>query len=233
MSNAGGARGASGVSDAGGAGGTGGAGGADGAATRIKICGVTHADHARAAADSGAHFVGLVFHAASPRAIDRGAAEAILNALPAALEPVALLVNATADHPVLSWWRGWVQLHGDESEADCQAIGARGHRLLRGFGCTAATLARWDACESVELLVIDGPRPGSGEPLAMPELATMLPRLRHRALLAGGLTPETVGERVREVRPWGVDVSSGVERTRGVKDTALIAEFCRAVRAAG
>ncbi|MBL9141955.1 MAG: hypothetical protein JNK53_08830, partial [Phycisphaerae bacterium] len=130
--------------------------------TRIKICGVTHPDHARAAADAGAHLVGLVFHAASPRAIDRAAAERIVSALPASVEPVALLVDADEHHPVLAWWRGAVQLHGNEGEADCAAIAARGHRVLRGFGCTSLSLKRWDACAAVDTLVLDGPRPGSG-----------------------------------------------------------------------
>lgn len=200
--------------------------------TRIKICGITQPDHARAAADAGADFVGLVFHDASPRAVDRAAAERVLQALPARVQPVALLVNATAEHPVLAWWRGAVQLHGDESEATCAAIAARGHMVLRGFACTPDSLARWDACDGVELLVLDGPRPGSGEPMTMPDLGGLLPRLRHRALLAGGLTPTTVAAQIAANKPWGVDVSSGVERERGAKDAALIQAFCRAVREA-
>lgn len=202
--------------------------------THIKICGVTHPDHARAAADGGASMVGLVFHEASPRAIDRERAEQILAALPSQITPVALLVDARADHPVLAWWRGHVQLHGGESEADCEAIAVRGHTVLRGFACDASSLERWDACAAVQLLVLDGARPGSGETAdyGVDALPARVAALKHRVLLAGGLTAENVGARVRDVRPWGVDVSSGVERSRGVKDTALIAAFCRAVQAA-
>lgn len=199
---------------------------------RIKICGVTLPEHARAAAEAGADFVGLVFHAGSPRSVDRAAAERVTAALPAGVEAVALLVDATPDHPVLAWWQGAVQLHGGEDEDTCTAIAARGHRVLRGFACTPEAITRWDACAAVELLVLDGARPGSGEPLDLTGLAQRLPTLKHRALLAGGLTPENVAERIREVRPWGVDVSSGVERARGVKDVARIAAFCRAARGA-
>ncbi len=199
---------------------------------RIKICGVTTPDAARAAADAGADFVGLVFHPASPRAVDRATAERVVAALPAGVAPVALLVDATPEHPVLAWWRGAVQLHGGEDEGTCAAIAAAGHSVLRGFPCSAPNLARWDACAAVDILVLDGARPGSGEPLEAAGLGAQVRALRHRALLAGGLTPGTVAARIREVRPWGVDVSSGVERTRGVKDAALIEEFCRAAREA-
>lgn len=200
--------------------------------TRIKICGVTAPEHAVAAAEAGADMVGLVFHAASPRCVDRAAAERVLERLPPGLEPVALLVDAGPDHPVLTWWRGAVQLHGDESEETCAAVAARGHAVLRGFPCTAEALARWDACRAVRTLVLDGPRGGSGQPIAMQGLREALHGLQHPALLAGGLTPENVEERVRAVLPWGVDVSSGVERARGVKDPALIHAFCQAVRRA-
>ncbi len=204
--------------------------------TAIKICGVTTPEHAKAAADSGASMVGLVFHARSPRCIDQRAAEQILSALPARVTPVALLVDATAEHPVLQWWRGHVQLHGNESEEVCREVASAGHVVLRGFACNVETLARWDRCAAVEYLVLDGAEPGSGQApevqYGVADLADQLPRLRHRALLAGGLTPDNVAARVRGLRPWGVDVSSGVERTRGVKDAALIQEFCSAVRSA-
>jgi phosphoribosylanthranilate isomerase len=204
--------------------------------TAIKICGVTAPDHAKAAADAGADMVGLVFHTGSPRCIDQRAAEKILSALPARLTPVALLVNATAEHHVLRWWRGPVQLHGDESEAACRDVAAAGHPVLRGFACTAQSLARWDGCADIEYLVLDGAEPGSGQTpdlqYGMTDLAVRLPGLKHRALLAGGLTPSNVAARVSQLRPWGVDVSSGVEHQRGVKDATLIQEFCHAVRRA-
>jgi phosphoribosylanthranilate isomerase len=194
----------------------------------VKICGVRTPDDARAAADAGAAMVGLVFAEGSPRRIDRAQAEAILAALPTGVEPVALLVDASADHAVLGWWRGRVQLHGNEDEATCAAIAARGHRLMRGFPFSPEAVRRWDACAAIDTLVVDGPRGGGGVAFDHGSLAAMVPALRARVLLAGGLTPGNVSEAIRAVRPWGVDVSSGVERERGVKDRALIRAFCRA-----
>ncbi len=194
----------------------------------VKICGVRTPEDALAAARAGASMVGLVFVPGSPREIGRVEAEAILRALPPIVEPVALLADATPDHPVLAWWRGRVQLHGDESEESCEAIAARGHAVMRGFAYSPGAVRRWDACRAVDTLVVDGPRGGSGEAFDHAGLAAMLPRLRARVLLAGGLSPTNVADAIGTVRPWGVDVSSGVERTRGTKEHALIAEFCRA-----
>jgi phosphoribosylanthranilate isomerase len=87
---------------------------------------------------------------------------------------------------------------------------------------------RWDACRAIDTLVVDGPRGGSGHGFDHAALAAMVPSLRARVLLAGGLTPANVAQAIESVRPWGVDVSSGVERVRGTKDHALVADFCRA-----
>ena len=193
-----------------------------------KICGVRTPEDAMAAADAGASMVGLVFVPGSPREIDRGQAEAILAALPAGVEPVALLMDAAPDHPVLAWWQGRVQLHGSETEATCEAIAARGHALMRGFAFSPEAVRRWDACRAIDTLVVDGPRGGSGHGFDHAVLAAMVPSLRARVLLAGGLTPANVAQAIESVRPWGVDVSSGVERVRGTKDHALVADFCRA-----
>jgi phosphoribosylanthranilate isomerase len=195
---------------------------------RVKICGVRTPYDARAAADAGATMVGLVFAEGSPRRIDRAQAEAILAALPSGVEPVALLADAAPDHAVLAWWRGRVQLHGNEDEATCAAIAARGHALMRGFAFSPEAVRRWDACTEVDTLVVDGPRGGGGVAFDHAALASMLPGLRARVLLAGGLTPANVADAIRTVGPWGVDVSSGVERVRGTKDHALVADFCRA-----
>lgn len=200
--------------------------------TRIKICGVREPDDARAAADHGAHYVGLVFHGASPRAVDRTQAERVLAVLPRGVEPVALLVGADARHPVLEWWPGPVQLHGDETEETCMSIAAGGRRVWRGLAATPPSLARWDACDALEVLVADGETPGSGQAHDLAAVAPALRALRHRAMLAGGLDAANVAQRMRVARTWGVDVSSGVERERGVKCPTLIAAFCRAVREA-
>ena len=198
----------------------------------VKICGVTEPEHLHAAAEAGASFVGLVFAPQSPRCIDRARAERLLAAMPAALEPVALLVDADADHPVLQWWRGRVQLHGGEDEAACARIAACGVELLRGFAFSPEAVHRWDACAAIGTLVVDGPRGGGGVGFDHGALAAMVPGLRARVMLAGGLTPETVAQAAATVRPWAVDVSSGVERVRGVKDPELIRRFCAAAGAA-
>jgi len=200
-------------------------------AVHVKVCGVRTPEDALAAARAGASMVGLVFAQGSPREIDRGAAEAILAALPAGVEPVALLADAAPSHPVLQWWRGRVQLHGNEDEAACAAIAGRGHAVMRGFAFTPDAVRRWDACGAVDTLVVDGPRGGGGAGFDHAALARMMPSLRARVLLAGGLTPANVAAAIDAVRPWGVDVSSGVERERGRKDAALVAAFCAAARA--
>ena len=198
----------------------------------IKICGIRSAGDARAAAEAGATMVGLVFVPASPRCIERAQAEAILDALPPHVEPVALLADADERHPVLAWWRGRVQLHGDEDEAACERVAAAGFPVMKGFAFAPEAVRRWDACTAVDTLVVDGPRGGGGHGFDHAALAAMTPGLRARVLLAGGLDAGNVAAAIARVRPWGVDVSSGVERVRGTKDHALIRAFCAAARGA-
>lgn len=124
------------------------------------------------------------------------------------------------------------QLHGEESEeliASCAPI-------IKAIRFSPATIAddlqRLDENENVEAILIDGPSPGAGVPFQWTDLRPHLENIAKPVFLAGGLTPENVGEAVRTLRPYGVDVSSGVERDRGVKDPALIEAFCEAVRRA-
>jgi len=196
--------------------------------TVVKICGIRTAEDARAAADAGALMVGLVFVPGSPRAITHDEAKSILRALPSDVEPVALLADPDDADPLFAWWRGRVQLHGNESEETCESIAARGFAVMKGFAYAPGALRRWNACSAVDTLVVDGLRGGSGVPFDHAALASHMPGLTTRVLLAGGLTPETVGAAMNVVHPWGVDVSSGVERERGIKNAQLIAQFCRA-----
>lgn len=196
--------------------------------TAVKICGLRTAADARAAADAGALMVGLVFITGSPRSINRDEADGILCALPSDVEPVALLADPDDSDPVLAWWRGRVQLHGNESEETCQRIASRGFAVMKGFGYTPEDLQRWNTCDAIDTLVVDGPRGGGGVPFDHAALAAQMPELSKRVLLAGGLTPHNVHAAITTVHPWGVDVSSGVELQRGVKDAQLIANFCRA-----
>jgi phosphoribosylanthranilate isomerase len=193
----------------------------------VKICGVTRPEHARIAAEAGAAMVGLVFVAGSPREIDRATAERILAELPEGVEPIALIATRDGRHPALDWWTGRVQLHGEEDEAACERIAERFGPVMRGFAFSPDAVRRWDACTAIDTLVIDGPRGGGGHGFDHAALAPMVPSLRARVLLAGGLTPTNVRAAIDRVRPWGVDVSSGVERERGTKDASLVAGFCR------
>ena len=198
----------------------------------VKICGITRPEHARIAGEAGAAMVGFVFVAGSPREIDRATAERILAELPQGVEPVALVATRDGRHPALGWWKGRVQLHGDEDEAACERVASHVGPVMRGFAFSPEAVRRWDACPAIDTLVVDGPRGGSGRGFDHAALAPLVPGLRARVLLAGGLSPATVRAAIDTVRPWGVDVSSGVERERGTKDHALVAAFCREARAA-
>jgi phosphoribosylanthranilate isomerase len=203
--------------------------------TRIKVCGVRTPETARAAADAGADAIGLVFAAGSPRQLDVATAVSILDALP----PLVLAVAVFRNQPsaaIASWPGVCVQLHGEESERD--ALAARTATawmpriVIRGFKFDEAAVRRWDCCPHVAALLIDGTTAGGGEAFDHRRLASLMPQLRKPVILAGGLTAENVGAAIHAVRPFGVDVSSGVESSRGVKEAGLIREFCTAVREA-
>lgn len=197
--------------------------------TLIKICGITSPQLADAAVDAGADAIGVVFAPGSPRCVTPEVAEAIRARLPEDVVDIGLFQNPdpAVDLPL---WRGrWIQLHGDEDET-LVAVAAR-RPVIRGFRFDEALLARWDACPDVSILLVDGSDGGGGCGFDHARLATLMPSLHHPVMLAGGLTPETVAAAVRAVRPFAVDVSSGVEIRRGVKDPALMRAFCAAVRA--
>lgn len=200
--------------------------------TRIKICGVMDVETAIVAVDAGADAIGLVFAPKSPRRIDSERALEITEALPPGVTAVGLFQLRGADDPLLDeWWSDWVQLHGDENEAVVTAI-AETHRVIRGFQFSREKIQRWERCDSVDVLLIDGSDGGGGASFDHGALAKRMPDVSKPVILAGGLTPENVGAAIRAVRPFAVDVSSGVERQRGVKDHELIRAFCAAVRAA-
>lgn len=196
----------------------------------VKICGIRTPEDAISAAAAGATMIGLVFVPGSPRCVTRREAEQVLSVLPATVEPVALFVDANERHTELEWWKGRVQLHGNETAETCMRIAARGHAVMKGFQFSPQAVATWDACEAVDTLVIDGPHAGSGVGFDHQLLAKLMSKLTTRVLLAGGLTPATVQAAIQHVRPWGVDVSSGVESAKGIKSAALISQFCQAAR---
>lgn len=200
--------------------------------TRIKICGITERTALDAAVAGGADFMGFVRWRGSPRFIEAGEAEQLARMLPESVEPVGLFVDAPLQEMTACPFR-WIQLHGSEDESISDGVKAAGKQVIRGFRFDPTEVTRWDACRSVDRLLVDGSTVG-GEGIGFEHdaLAEVLPNVRTPLLLAGGLDPSNVTEAIGRTMPWGVDVSSGVERTRGEKDPALIEAFCSAVRSA-
>ncbi len=215
--------------------------------TRIKICGIRDRASADAAVAAGADWLGFVFVERSPRFISPGDAARIIDTLPEGVRAVGLFCNHAAED-VLAIARAagvhLVQLHGDEDPGFVKRLA--GLRIIKALAFEAAHLGNrldpWrEAGASLEALLIDTPPDGPiaggrGVSFDWEALARLDAEQTFHGLppfyLAGGLTPGNVGRAVRTVRPYGVDVSSGVESSRGVKDPAMIAAFCQAVRQA-
>lgn len=204
--------------------------------TRIKICGIRDEDSAIAAIEAGADALGFVFVRSSARYIDPADAWSLVSALPPFVSSVGVFMNASVDHfcdveetcPTTL-----AQLHGSEDEATVKQCGPGIVRGLRfGADTIDADLARWDRVDEVDAILVDGSAGGEGTTLDWERLARAIEPISKRIILAGGLTPANVGDAIRAVRPYAVDVSSGVEREKGVKDPALIEAFCDAVREA-
>jgi len=200
--------------------------------TRIKICGITRAEDARAAAQAGADAIGLVFYPASPRFLSLEWARQLATGLPPFVSAVALFVNPAAAevYTVLERVRpALLQFHGDEDPVFCAQFGVpyiKACRVKPGVDLLEylrpyAGAAGWLLDSHVEEYG------GVGESFDW----SLVPTERTRPLvLSGGLTRENVGEAIRRVRPWAVDVSSGVESSKGIKDAARIAAFIAEVR---
>jgi phosphoribosylanthranilate isomerase len=201
--------------------------------TRIKICGITRAEDARIAVDLGVDAIGLVFYAPSPRNLSLAQARAIIAAVPPFVTTVGLFVDPAPDEveSVLSRCPlGVLQFHGDESPEFCRRFrlpylkAAR----VRADADLVQYLAPYNDAQGWLLDAYhDRLYGGTGETFDW----KLIPRnLARPLILSGGLTPENVCAAVRQVRPWAVDVSSGVELAKGVKDAAKIAAFIAGVR---
>lgn len=200
--------------------------------TRIKICGIRRPEDARAAAEAGASAVGMVFWPGSPRAVDPAGARAIVAALPVGVPAIGVFVNQTADEinaAIEAAGLFAVQLHGDESVALIERI--------RRPVIRAVTLDALDVIDvlpaqvTVLLDAIDpAKRGGTGRTIDWAAAAAVA--RRRPIVLAGGLTSSNVEQAIAEVRPYAVDVSSGVETAPGIKDHARIGAFIAAVRRA-
>jgi phosphoribosylanthranilate isomerase len=201
--------------------------------TRIKICGLTREADVEAACAAGADAVGFVIYAKSARAVSATRAGELARRLPPFVTPVLLFVNASAadigagldavPHALL-------QFHGDESPADCQALGRPYLRAVRMGQPGVALLdcaARFSTAAALLLDAFVEGYGGGGQVFDWSEVPPVVPL---PLVLSGGLNPANVSDGVSRVRPWAVDVSSGVEASKGVKDAVLVRRFCQAVR---
>ena len=197
-------------------------------AVRVKICGITRAEDLHAACDAGADALGFVFYEKSPRHLTIATAAALLRELPPFVQSVGLFVNAAPafieavlDAAPLDL----LQFHGDETPAECGRYGRPYIKAVRVNRDTdlVKCAADFDAARGLLLdAFVPGVPGGTGERFDWGLIPANLPR---PVILSGGLTPDNVAEAVQRVRPWAVDVSSGVEASRGIKDAHKIARF--------
>ncbi len=201
--------------------------------TRVKICGITRLEDALAAAELGADALGFIFYARSPRCIGASDAAAIVARLPPFVTTVGLFVDASM--AIIEEVLGTVplnllQFHGDECPADCAALGRpyiKAVPMAEGVSVSGYVATYPDASG----FVLDshglGRTGGTGETFDW----SRFPGSSERPMiLAGGLNPLNVADAVRKTRPYAVDVSSGVERSAGIKDVAKMAAFIEEVR---
>ena len=208
--------------------------------TRVKICGLKTAADIDAAVAAGVDAVGFVFYPPSVRAISPNLAAQLISRLPVGVDAVGLVVNATDEQfaaikaiaPITLW-----QFHGDETPERCLQLAdgqpwIKAARIGQGFAFSEFSLQYRQANAFLLDALVEG-YGGGGVPFdwqGIPQ--TWVSENAPRVVLSGGLNTHNVGEAIARLHPCAVDVSSGVETSRGVKDPALMAEFVKAVRAA-
>jgi len=212
--------------------------------TRIKLCGLTRPEDIRAAVAAGADAIGLVFYPPSPRHVSAEQAARLLKELPAFISSVGLFVNADLDQvrQVLATAPiSMLQFHGDETPEQCAGIAeAVGRPFLRALRIRPETKSA-DLLESAlhyrgasplfAGLLLDTWSDAYGGTGKVFDWSLIPAEIAHQAVLSGGLNVQNVTDAVRRIRPHAVDVSSGIEASKGVKDTALMQAFANAVRA--
>ncbi|MDU0457677.1 MAG: phosphoribosylanthranilate isomerase [Geobacteraceae bacterium] len=202
---------------------------------KIKICGITNIEDALAAVEAGADALGFVFYNKSPRNISPDQAAGLIRRLPPFVQTVGLFVNeelaavnGIADRCGLDI----VQLHGDEAPEYCSGVR---RRLIKAFRVKDETCLDLINNYDVAACLLDAWSPtaygGTGKTFNW-EIAAAAAASK-RIILAGGLTPENVAAAVKTVRPYAVDVSSGVESAPGIKDREKMRSLVRNVRTAG
>ncbi len=213
--------------------------------TRIKLCGLTRPEDVRQAVAAGADAIGLVFYPPSPRYVSAAAAAGLAQALPPMVSSVGLFVNASLTevsevlrHVPLSM----LQFHGDETPAQCREIAEAVQRpFMRALrvrpDTTSANLLESDtayrtASPLFSGLLLDTWSDAYGGTGKVFDWSLIPAEIAHQAVLSGGLNVQNVTDAVRQVRPFAVDVSSGIESAKGIKDATLMRAFVSAVRAA-
>lgn len=197
---------------------------------KIKICGITSPEDALIAVEAGADALGFVFYQESPRHIFPEEAARIINLLPPFVQAVGLFVNETPEtvNQISRDCRlGLVQLHGDETPDYCRTIE---QRVMKAFRIRTLTCLDPITGFHPAACLLDAYSPsfygGTGTSFNW-EIAREAVRRSHKIVLAGGLTPDNVAEAIRQVRPYAVDVSSGVESAPGKKDAEKVRQFIR------
>jgi phosphoribosylanthranilate isomerase len=202
--------------------------------TRIKICGITREADLDEAVAAGADAVGFVLYERSPRHVSLRRAAELARGLPAFMTPVCLLVNAQAEEVQAvaeTLPQALLQFHGDETPEQCRAAGRpylRAARVQPGLDLLDFAARYADAAG----LLLDAFVEGYGGGGKVFDWSLIPPNVPAPVVLSGGLNPANVIDGVLRVRPWAVDVSSGVESAKGIKDAALMRRFCEAVREA-
>ncbi len=198
---------------------------------RIKICGVTNLLDTLAAMGAGADMIGFNFSPRSPRCVTVEKVSGILREAPKGFQRVGVFQDAAPDEVrrvAAALQLHFVQLHGAENPTDYQDVGVP---VIKAYPVAAAADLEAAAASAAPYVLLDSRSPqggGSGQRFDW----SLLGGFSRDFFLAGGLTPENVGEAIRTARPFGVDVSSGVEKTPGRKDKALMKAFVVAARAA-
>jgi phosphoribosylanthranilate isomerase len=204
------------------------------ARTRIKICGLTREVDVDDAVAAGADALGFVMYAKSPRAVSAQRAHELAARLPPFVTPVLLFVNAEAVElaaGLAAVPNALLQFHGDEDRVTCEAAGRpflRAARMAPGFDLLNFATQH----PMAQALLLDAHLEaygGGGKVFDWSLIPANVPR---PVVLSGGLNPANVIDGITHVRPWAVDVSSGVESARGIKDAGLMRRFCDAVREA-
>ncbi|MCP9439131.1 MAG: phosphoribosylanthranilate isomerase [Nitrospira sp.] len=203
---------------------------------KVKICGITDSEDAQVAVEAGADALGFVMYQKSPRYVRPDTARAIVATLPPFVVPIGVFVNEEPDlvrHLMDKCGFALVQLHGDESASYCETLGRPVIKAVRlKDRSSLPVVAEYYGRAGVRGFVIDAfseqAYGGTGQTvdwILAAEIARTVP-----VVLAGGLRPDNVADAVRSVRPYGVDVSSGVEARPGKKDPAKVKSFVQAVK---